>query len=61
MDKVLLEKLERINVNIEDNKIIYIDQIYLVYQVLEILKPLPLQFVQKEQADLTQIFLKLVR
>ena len=61
LDEVRLEKLERINVNIEDNKIIYIDEIDLVYQVLEILKPLPLQFVQKEEADLTQIFLKLIR
>lgn len=61
LDEVRLEKLERINVNIEDNKIIYIDEIDLVYQALEILKPLSLQFVQKEQADLTQIFLKLVR
>jgi len=32
-----------------------------LYQVLEILKPLPLVQVKKEQADLTEIFLKLVR
>lgn len=32
-----------------------------LYQVFEILKPLPLVQVRKEQADLTEIFLKLVR
>ena len=32
-----------------------------LYQVFEILKPLPLIQVKKEQADLTEIFLKLVR
>lgn len=32
-----------------------------LYQVFEILKPLPLVQVKKEQADLTEIFLKLVR
>ena len=32
-----------------------------LYQVLEILKPLPLVRVEKEQADLTEVFLKLVR
>ena len=61
LDKVRLEKLEGINVNIQGNKIIYIDEIDVVYQALEILKPLPLKFVQKEQGDLTQIFLKLIR
>ncbi len=61
LDEVRLEKLERINLNVENNRIIYIDEINLVYKVLEILKPLPLQFLQKEQSDLTQIFLKLIR
>lgn len=32
-----------------------------LYQVFELLKPLPLVQVKKEQADLTEIFLKLVR
>lgn len=32
-----------------------------LYQVFELLKPLPLIQVKKEQADLTEIFLKLVR
>lgn len=32
-----------------------------LYQVFEIIKPLPLVQVKKEQADLTEIFLKLVR
>jgi ABC-2 type transport system ATP-binding protein len=32
-----------------------------LYQVLETLKPLPLVQVKKDSADLTEIFLKLVR
>ena len=41
--------------------LIYVSKPELIYQVLDILKPLPLHRVEKEQADLTEIFLKLVR
>ncbi len=33
----------------------------ILYQVLDVLKPLPLVRVEKDQANLTEIFLKLVR
>lgn len=61
LDKLRLTKLEKMNVNIENNIIIYVDNLDLLYQVLEIIKPLPLQFVQKAKSDLTEIFLKLVK
>jgi ABC-2 type transport system ATP-binding protein len=32
-----------------------------LYQVLEILKPLPLLRIKREEADLTHIFLKLLK
>ena len=45
---------------VKDRKTIYIDEQELLYKVLEILKPIPLRRVEKDEADLTQIFLKLV-
>ena len=59
LDTARMQALETIGAVIQDG-IIYVSQPEL-YQVLNILKPLPLQRVEKEQADLTEIFLKLVR
>ncbi|GAB4368428.1 MAG: ABC transporter ATP-binding protein [Elainellaceae cyanobacterium] len=42
-------------------KTLYIPKTELLYQVLAILKPLPLVRVEKDQANLTEIFLKFVR
>jgi ABC-2 type transport system ATP-binding protein len=61
LDKERFKKLEQMNVNIEDYTTIYVDNLDFFYQVLEIIKPLPLQFVQKAESDLTEIFLKLVK
>lgn len=40
---------------------IYVQEPELLYRVLEILKPLPIVRIEKEQANLTEIFLKLVK
>ena len=61
LDRARLEKLGTMKLNIENDKIIYVDELHLLYQVLELLKPLPLKSVQKAESDLTQIFLKLLK
>lgn len=60
LDTARIQVLERIGAVIQD-RLIYVSKPELVYKVLDILKPLPLHRVEKEQADLTEIFLKLVR
>lgn len=54
-------KIELLGGEIRANQIIHISQPEKLYQVLEILKPLPLLQVQQNQANLTDIFLKLVQ
>ncbi|MEA5596148.1 ABC transporter ATP-binding protein [Rivularia sp. UHCC 0363] len=61
LDRVRITKLEQIGVEIRENKIIYVDQPELIYQVFNIIEPLELKVVEKAEADLTQIFLKLVK
>lgn len=61
LDRVRMRALEAIGAVVQDGQVIYVSKSELVYQVLDILKPLPLLGVKKEQADLTEIFLKLVR
>ncbi|GET43299.1 ABC transporter ATP-binding protein [Microseira wollei] len=61
LDPERMAELETIGAEIKDRKIIYINEQELLYKVLEILKPIPLRRVEKDEADLTQIFLKLVR
>jgi ABC-2 type transport system ATP-binding protein len=61
LDTSRITALETIGVDVINRQIIYVRQQELLYKVLEILKPLPLHRVEKEEADLTQIFLKLVR
>ena len=60
LDTARTRALEAIGAVVQ-NGLIYVNKKELVYQVLDILKPLPLHRVEKEQADLTEIFLKLVR
>ena len=61
LDKVRIAELIEIGADVEDGKIIYVSQSELLYQVFNILKPFPLNCVQKEQPDLTEIFLQIVR
>lgn len=61
LDKVRIAELEQIGADVENEKLIYVSKPELLYQVFNLLKPLPLSYVEKEQSDLTQIFLQLVR
>jgi len=61
LDREMILKLQTFGVDIQYGKTIYIDTQDVVYQVLEILNPLPFYKVDKDESDLTQIFLKLVR
>lgn len=61
LDRSRLEKLERMKVKIANEKTIYVEDLDLLYLILDLVKPLPLKSVQKTESDLTQIFLKLVK
>lgn len=60
LDSLRASKLESLGVIIQANRIIYEGSSAGLYQVLAVLNPLPLIQV-KQQADLTQVFLKIVR
>lgn len=61
IDDAQITALENLGAVVEDGQIIHLSNTELLYSVLEILKPLPILLVEKEQANLTQIFLQLVR
>ncbi len=61
LDEVRIAKLDKIGVEVEQRRIIYVSQPELIYQVFDLIKPLELKVVEKAEADLTQIFLKLVK
>lgn len=61
IDRSRIIALETIGVAVEQEKIIYVNQPELLYKVFDILKPLPLQCVSKDRANLTEIFLQIVR
>ncbi|MEM6751826.1 MAG: ABC transporter ATP-binding protein [Cyanobacteria bacterium P01_C01_bin.38] len=61
LDEVRIIELERMGVKVEEKKIIYVNQPEFIYKVFNILEPLELKVVEKSEADLTQIFLKLVK
>ncbi len=53
--------LARLGAEVEDGRICYAGDPAGLWQVLELLKPLPLRRVAREHADLTEVFLKLLR
>ncbi|MCX7594584.1 MAG: ABC transporter ATP-binding protein [Fischerella sp.] len=61
LDESRITALGTIGADVVDRQIIYVKQPELLYKVLAILDPLPLHGVEKEEAALAQIFLKLVR
>jgi ABC-2 type transport system ATP-binding protein len=61
LDPVRVKLLESFSATVQGEQIRFTGTTADLYQLLEILKPLPLIEVKKEDADLTQIFLKLVR
>jgi len=61
LDQERIRKITKLGAEIQTETIIGTAALETLYQVLEILKPLPLVRVQQDQANLTDIFLKLVR
>jgi ABC-2 type transport system ATP-binding protein len=56
-----VRKLHLLGVDLQTERSLHVTDAHLLYQVLEILNPLPILQVQKDQANLTDVFLKLVR
>lgn len=54
-------KLEALGIPVQTDHTLYVTEPESLYRVLAILEPLPLLRVQKDQANLTDIFLQLVR
>lgn len=61
LDQVRVSKIEALGAVVQERQIVYAGTSEGIYQVLQVLSPLPLVQVKKDQADLTKIFLKLVR
>ena len=61
IDSERLTRLEALGVDIQDKRTLYVGELNTLYRVLEMLKPLPIVQVQKDRANLTDIFLKLVQ
>jgi len=61
LDESRILDLEILGIQIEAKRVIYIDRAELLYKVFTILQPLPIQSVVKEQANLTEIFLQIVK
>ncbi len=61
LGRTRIEALQAVGAEVQSGQVIYLGSPEELYQVLEVLKPLPLLQVQKDSADLTEIFLKLVR
>lgn len=61
LDQARIAELIEIGADVKDGKSIYVTQSELLYQVFNILKPFPLNCVEKEKSDLTEIFLQIIR
>jgi ABC-2 type transport system ATP-binding protein len=61
IDPERLSKIAALGAEIQSDSTIHVGDPEILYPVLEILKPLPLLQAQKDQANLTDVFLKLVR
>lgn len=61
LDPTRASIIEALGAVVQAEKIIYVRKPETLYQVFDVLKPLPLVRVEKDQANLTEIFLKLVR
>lgn len=61
LDSMRRRAIEAIGASVHPDEILYTGSTDNLYALLDILKPLPLVQVKKDQADLTEIFLKLVK
>lgn len=61
LDLARMRALQAVGATVREGRVVYMGSPEGLYQVLTALKPLPLLQVNKDSADLTEIFLKLVR
>lgn len=61
LDSIRIVELEKIGAVVQEEKKIQINNSDLLYQAFNILTPLHIQSVDKEQVDLTEIFLQIIR
>jgi len=61
LDSARVRALQVLGATVQAGRVVYMGSPEGLYQVFESLKPLPLIQVKKDTADLTEIFLKLVR
>jgi ABC-2 type transport system ATP-binding protein len=61
LDQARVKTLHQVGADVQAGQVIYRGTPEGLYQVFEILKPLPLVQVKQDSPDLTEIFLKLVR
>lgn len=61
IDAARVRKLHLLGLDLETARSIHVADAHTLYQVLEILKPTPILQIHKDQANLTDVFLKLVR
>lgn len=61
LDEVRILELEKMGVEVKEKRTIYVSRPEFIYKIFHILEPLQLKVVEKSEADLTQIFLKLVK
>jgi ABC-2 type transport system ATP-binding protein len=61
LDPARVRVLQGVGAEVQAGRVVYMGSPEGLYQVIEALKPLPLIQVKKDSADLTEIFLKLVR
>ncbi|MDX2229130.1 MAG: ABC transporter ATP-binding protein [Leptolyngbyaceae cyanobacterium bins.349] len=61
LDAARVRKLHLLGLDLDSDRTIHVPDPETLYDVLHILKPLPVLNIQKDQANLTDVFLKLVR
>lgn len=61
LDPLRIHALQQIGAEVQEERVVYMGSPEGLYQVFEILRPLPLVQVKKDSADLTEIFLKLLQ
>ncbi len=61
LDEPRRRRLAGLGAEVTDGHVVYVGDPEGLWQVLEVLRPLPILRVEKDRADLTEVFLKLVR
>ena len=61
LDEPRRHRLAGLGAEVTDGCVVYVGEPEGLWQVLEVLRPLPILRVEKDRADLTEVFLKLVR